>query len=126
MAVQVAAILKGVQIAGKVKDVAATVNMASGPLNINQNSIFAQNEKQGKGGALNSILQACDTTSGGMTGKMFQGADMLTGGTLSKTVQMTDKIATPLLEVADLAGGPDIEDATKIAKLGKKLPDLQA
>lgn len=126
MAVPVAAILKGVQIAGQVKDVADTVNIASEALNINQDSIFAQNEKQGKGGAINSVLQACDTTSGGMTSKVFKGADMLTAGTLSKTVQMTDKIATPLLEVADLAGGPDIEDATKIAKLGKKLPDLQA
>ncbi len=123
MVVQVAAVVKGLQVAGQVKDVADTVNFAAKEMNINQNSVFAKNEREGNGGAINSVFQAADTVSFGAVGKVTQAIDATSGGTFSKTVQMADKIATPVMEVADLMGGPDIEDGAKILK---KMPDLNA
>lgn len=113
-----------IKVAGKVKDVSETVNTATKAMGINQESIFAKNEEEGKGGAINSVLQTADTVTGGVIGKTVEKADEATGGLASKGIQSADKIVTPILDVADAADGPDIDD---VAKMGKKLPpNLQA
>lgn len=126
MAVPVAAIMKGIQIAGEVKDVADTVNTASKALNINQDSVFAKNEEQGKGGAINSIFQAADTLSMGSVSKTYEAVDQSSMGVLSQTVQSVDKVATPILETVDMANGPDVGDVGEVANIAKKLPNMKA
>ncbi|MBQ2645496.1 hypothetical protein IJG14_08015 [bacterium] len=123
MAVPVAAIMKGIQIAGQVKDVADTVNTVAKAANVNQDSVFAKNEEEGKGGAINSIFQAADTITGGTVGKIYGAVDEKTGGVASKAVHVADQIATPVIETADALDGPDVGD---VAKVGKKLPNLEA
>lgn len=118
MPVQVAAVIKGIQIAGQVKQAADTVNTVSQKLNINQDSIFAKNEKEGKGGAINGVLQAADTVTGGVVSKAHSLVDKTTGGMTSKVTQAADKIATPVLNVV---AGSSSEGGT-LDKLTKMKP----
>lgn len=113
-------IKKGIEVAGQVKNTADTINTASKAAGINQDSIFAKNEAEGKGGAINSVFQAADTITGGAVAKTYETADSASGGVLSQSVQGIDKIATPILEAADSS---DIGD---LAKKGKKMPDFEA
>ena len=123
MAVPVAAIMKGVQIAGQVKDVADTVNTASQVMNVNQDSIFAKREEEGNGGAINSVFQAADTLTGGSVGKVAEEVDKNTGGMAGTALQAADKIVTPVMEAIDMTDGPDVGDGAKILK---KMPDIKA
>ena len=119
-----AMIKKGIQVAGQVVDTANTVNTVSKAAGINQDSIFAEAEKEGKGGPLNSVFQAADTISGGKIGKKVENINDTTGGMAMKCLQTADKIAEPVLDIAGAADGEiDIEN---LQKKGKKMPNLNA
>ncbi len=118
-----AVIAKGVQVAKQVVDTAETVNTVAKSAGINQDSIFAQKENEGKGGPVNSVLQAADTLSFGTVGKQVGAGDKLTGGLISKTIGQVDVVAKPILAVTDTIDGVDSGD---IAKAAKKMPDVQA
>lgn len=114
-----AMIKKGVEIAGKVVQVSDMVNTASKAAGINQDSIFVQNEKEGKGGAINSVLQTADTVTKGQVGNAVSALDSATNGAVSKVTQTVDKLATPVLNVV---GGTDIGSEDEILKkLGKNV-----
>ena len=119
-----AMIKKGIQIAGQVVDTANTVNTVSKAAGVNQDSIFAEAEKEGEGGPINSVFQAADTISGGKIGEKVENINDATGGMAMKGLQAADKIAEPVLEIAGAADGEiDIEN---LQKKGKKMPDLNA
>lgn len=113
-----AMIKKGVEVAGKVVQASDMINTASKTAGINQDSIFAQNEKEGKGGALNSVFQAADTVTNGQVGKVMETVDGVTNGAASNVTQTADKIATPVLNAVGGAGEGTEEELLK--KLGKK------
>ena len=113
-----AMIKKGVEIAGKVVNTANTANSVSKEMGINQDSVFAQNEKAGKGGAINSVFQAADTITNGQVGSVVNAADGLTNGAVSKTTQAVDKVATPVLNA--VAGTGDNGNEELLKKLVKK------
>lgn len=113
-----AMIKKGVEVAGKVVQASEMINTASKAAGINQDSIFAQNEKEGKGGALNSVFQAADTVTNGQVGKVMETVDGVTNGAASNVTQTADKIATPVLNAVGGAGEGTEEELLK--KLGKK------
>lgn len=113
-----AMIKKGVEVAGKVVQASDMINTASKVAGINQDSIFAQNEKEGKGGALNSVFQAADTVTNGQVGKVMETVDGVTNGAASNVTQTADKIATPVLNAVGGAGEGTEEELLK--KLGKK------
>lgn len=114
-----AMIKQGIQIAGKVVQASEMINTASKAAGINQDSIFAQNEKEGKGGALNSVFQAADTVTNGQIGTVVKTVDGVTNGAASKVTQTADKIITPVLDVANTVTG-DGADGDVLQKLGKK------
>lgn len=113
-----AMIKKGVEVAGKVVQASDMINSASKAAGVNQDSIFAQNEKAGKGGAINSVFQAADTVTNGQVGKVMETVDGVTNGAASKVAQTADKIATPVLNAVGGAGEGTEEELLK--KLGKK------
>lgn len=113
-----AMIKKGVEVAGKVVQASDMINSASKAAGVNQDSIFAQNEKTGKGGAINSVFQAADTVTNGQVGKVMETVDGVTNGAASKVTQTADKIATPVLNAVGGAGEGTEEELLK--KLGKK------
>ncbi len=114
-----AMIKKGVEVAGKVVQASDMINTASKAAGINQDSIFAQNEKEGKGGALNSVFQAADTVTNGQIGTVMNTIDGVTNGAASRVTQAVDKVATPVLNaVAGTDEGANEEELLK--KLGKK------
>lgn len=114
-----AMIKKGVEVAGMVVQAADMINTASKAAGINQDSIFAQNEKEGKGGALNSVFQAADTVTNGQVSTVMNTLDGVTNGAASKVTQAVDKVATPVLNaVTGNDAGASEEELLK--KLGKK------
>lgn len=115
-----------IKVASKVKTVADTVNTVAKATGKNQDSVFAQKEKEGKGGAINSVFQAADTLTGGTIGKVASAIDDKTGGKASKIVQTADKVVSPVMDAADKIGGSGTVDAAKASKLPKKMPDLNA
>ena len=119
-----AMIKKGIQVAGQVVDAANTVNTVSKAAGVNQDSIFAEAEKEGKGGPINSVFQAVDTISGGKIGEKVENINDATGGMAMRGLQTADKIAEPVLDIAGAADGEiDIEN---LQKKGKKMPNLNA
>ncbi len=110
-------IKKGVEVAGKVVQASDMINTASKAAGINQDSIFAQNEKEGKGGALNSVFQAADTVTKGQVGKVMGKIDDVTDGAASKITQTVDQVATPVLNAVGMGDGGEEE---VLKKLGKK------
>lgn len=113
-----AMIKKGVQIAGKVVDTANTVNTAAKTAGINQDSIFAKNEAEGKGGPINSVFQAVDTVSGGAIGQKAESINDATGGKAMEVLNTADNIAGTVLDVANAD--------ENLLKKGKKMPELEA
>lgn len=121
-----AMIKKGIEIAGTVVNVSKDINAASEKAGINQDSIFAENAKNGAG-PLNGVLQAADTVTGGTVGKAFQQIDGTTGGTLNSVFQTADKTSAPALNIAAaVTGGADGKEDDILAKLGKKMPGMDA
>ncbi len=114
-----AMIAKGVKIAGQVVEASEMINTASKAAGINQDSIFAKNEKKGKGGALNSVFQAADTVTNGQIGTVVNTIDGVTNGAASRVTQSADKIVTPALDIAGVVTGDGV-DGDILQKLGKK------
>lgn len=106
-------IKKGVEIAGKVVQTADTINTVSEQMGINQDSIFAEKQKNGKGGALNSVFQAADTVTNGKVSTVVGTLDKVTNGAASGAVETADKIVTPVMNVVNGVGGENQEEILK-------------